>query len=49
MTTLLDLPDNIIAHTYVAMGSPATVSSGYEASCNERIHFNSWVRKKSVS
>ena len=49
MTTLLDLPDYIIAHTYVAMGSPVTVSSGCELSSNKRIHFNSWERKKPVS
>jgi len=45
MTTMLDLPDNIIAHSYVAMGSPASVPNDCESSSNERIHFNSWVKK----
>jgi hypothetical protein len=44
MTTLLDLPDNIIAHSYVAMGSPASVPSDCESATIERIHFNSWVK-----
>jgi hypothetical protein len=44
MTTLLDLPDNIIAHSYVAMGSPASVPSDCESTTIERIHFNSWVK-----
>ena len=45
MTTLLDLPDNIIAHSYVAMGSPASAPGSCESVNNERIHFNSWVKK----
>jgi nitroreductase len=44
MTALLGLPDNIIAHSYVAMGSPASVPSDCETSSKERIHFNSWVK-----
>jgi len=45
MTTLLGLPDNIIPHSYVAMGSPASSPSSRESSDNERIHFNFWVNK----
>ena len=45
MTTLLDLPDNIIAHSYVAMGYPAKVPSTREACSNERVHYNGWVMK----
>ena len=48
MTTMLDLPDNIIAHSYVAMGSPASVPEGRESSCYERIHYNSWMKSKSA-
>ena len=44
MTTLLGLPDNIIAHSYVAMGSPAAVPSSCDSATIERIHFNSWVK-----
>ena len=44
ITTMLDLPDNIIAHTYVAMGSPASVPSDCESATKERIHFNCWVK-----
>jgi nitroreductase len=45
MTTLLNLPDNIIAHTYVSMGSPAEITSSCEAFNNGRVHFNGWVIK----
>jgi hypothetical protein len=45
MSTLLDLPDNIIAHSYVAMGSPAKITGSCEAFSNERVHFNGWVIK----
>ena len=44
ITTMLDLPDNIIAHTYVAMGSPASIPSDCESTSKERIHFNCWVK-----
>jgi len=48
MTVLLDLPENVIAHSYVAMGYPARVPSARDAFSNERVHYNSWVRKKST-
>jgi nitroreductase len=48
MTVLLDLPENVIAHSYVAMGYPARVPDAREAFSNERVHYNSWVRKKST-
>ncbi|MBW2465898.1 MAG: hypothetical protein JRF02_01230 [Deltaproteobacteria bacterium] len=43
MTKLLGLPDNIIAHSYVAMGFPATAPKDCKSASNKRIHFNSWV------
>ena len=45
MTVLLDLPDNIIAHSYVAMGSPAKITGSSAAFSNERVHYNCWVAK----
>jgi len=45
MTTLLDLPDNIIAHSYVSMGSPADISERSDAFNNKRVHFNGWMKK----
>jgi len=46
MTSMLGLPDNIVAHSYVAMGSPASVPEDSESSYYERIHYNSWVKNK---
>lgn len=48
MTVLLDLPENVIAHSYVALGYPAKVPSARDAFSNERVHYNIWVRKKST-
>lgn len=48
MTVLLDLPENIVAHSYVALGYPARVPSSRDAFSNERVHYNGWVRKKST-
>jgi len=48
MTVLLDLPENIVAHSYVALGYPAKVPSARDAFSNERVHYNGWVRKKST-
>jgi len=45
MTLLLALPDNIIAHSYVSMGSPAAITERSEAFNNKRVHFNSWMTK----
>ena len=45
MTVLLDLPDNIIAHSYVAMGSPAKITGSCEAFNDARVHYNGWVGK----
>lgn len=47
MLVLLDLPENVVAHSYVAMGYPARVPSAKDAFSNERVHYNGWVRKKS--
>jgi nitroreductase len=48
MTVLLDLPENVVAHSYVAMGYPAKIPSARDAFSNERVHYNMWVRKKST-
>ena len=48
MTVLLDLPENVVAHSYVAMGYPAKIPSAKDAFSNERVHYNIWVRKKST-
>ena len=45
MTELLDLPDNIIPHSYVAMGSPVKITGSRAALSNERVHYNCWVVK----
>ena len=45
MTVLLGLPDNIIAHSYVAMGSPARNISDIEDVNNGRIHYNGFELK----
>lgn len=47
ITTLLDLPVNVVAHSYVSLGYPVLVPSAREAFSNERVHYNIWVRKKS--
>ncbi len=47
MTVLLDLPENVVAHSYVGMGYPAHVPNARDAFSNDRIHYNTWVRKKS--
>lgn len=47
MTVLLELPENVIAHSYVAFGYPAKIPKAKDAFTNERVHYNSWVRKKS--
>ena len=48
MTVLLDLPENVIAHSYVSIGYPVQVPSTKDAFSNERVHYNAWVRKKST-
>ena len=45
MTVLLDLPDNIIAHSYVSMGSPADITGRCAAFNDKRVHFNGWMMK----
>ena len=49
MTELLSLPEDIVAHSYVAMGYPVRVPSARDAMSNERVHYNSWIRKNSSS
>ncbi len=48
ITDLLDLPDSVIAHSYVSLGYPAKVPSARDAFSNERVHYNGWVRRKST-
>lgn len=48
MTVLLELPENVVPHSYVAMGYPAKVPSAKDAFSNERVHYNCWVRKKTT-
>ena len=48
MAELLDLPSNIVAHSYVSLGYPAEVPKARDAFSNERVHYNGWVRKKST-
>jgi len=48
IAVLLDLPENVIGHSYVAIGYPAKVPSTKDAFGNERVHYNGWVRKKST-
>ena len=48
ITVLMDLPENVIPYSYVALGYPAKVPGAREAFSNERVHYNSWVRKKST-
>jgi nitroreductase len=48
MALLMDLPENVIAHSYVSIGYPAQVPSARDAFSNERVHYNGWVRKKST-
>jgi nitroreductase len=48
MTVLLGLPENVIAHSYVALGYPTKIPSAKDAFSNERVHYNSWVKKKST-
>ncbi|MEN8232268.1 MAG: hypothetical protein ABFR35_06260 [Thermodesulfobacteriota bacterium] len=48
ITELLDLPENIVAHSYVSLSYPAKVPDTREVPGNERVHYNSWVRKKSI-
>lgn len=47
VNSLLDLPEHVVAHSYVSLGYPARVPSAREAFSNERVHYNMWVRKKS--
>jgi len=48
MADLLDLPDNVVAHSYVSLGYPAKVPSARDAFSNERVHYNGFVRRKST-
>lgn len=48
ITVLLDLPENVVAHSYVSLGYPARVPTARDAFRNERVHYNGWVRKKST-
>jgi nitroreductase len=48
MAELLDLPSNIVAHSYVSLGYPAEVPNARDAFSNERVHYNGWVRRKST-
>ena len=48
MAELLDLPSNIVAHSYVSLGYPAEVPKARDAFSNERVHYNGWVRRKST-
>ena len=45
MTVLLDLPDSIVAHSYVSMGSPVDITERSEPFNNNRVHFNGWMTK----
>jgi len=47
MSVLLDLPDNVLAHSYISLGYPAKVPDARDAFSNERVHYNGWVRRKS--
>lgn len=47
MSVLLELPENVIAHSYIAFGYPAKIPQAKDAFSNDRVHYNSWVRKKS--
>ena len=49
MAELLDLPPNIVAHSYVSLGYPAEVPKARDAFSNERVHYNAWVRRKSTN
>jgi nitroreductase len=46
MTVLLDLPKNIVAHSYVAMGYPAKIARFNEVFDNDRVHYNSWTQNR---
>ncbi len=48
ITNLLDLPDGVVAHSYVSLGYPAKIPSARDAFSNERVHYNGWVRRKST-
>ena len=48
MTELLDLPGNVVPHSYVSLGYPAHVPGARDAFSNERVHYNGWVRRKST-
>lgn len=45
MTVMLGLPDHIIAHSYVSLGYPIKLTGSDDSSGNDRVHYNSWVRK----
>jgi nitroreductase len=45
ITTMLGLPDHIIAHSYVSLGYPVKLSEKDESFSSDRVHYNSWVRK----
>ena len=48
ITVLFNLPENIVAHSYVSLGYPAKVPSARDSFRNERVHYNGWVRRKST-
>jgi nitroreductase len=48
ISKLLDLPHSVVAHSYVSIGYPAKVPGARDAFSNERVHYNSWVRRKST-
>ena len=45
MTVMLGLPEHIKAHSYVSLGYPVKATDKDEPFSNERVHYNSWVRK----
>jgi nitroreductase len=45
MTSLLGLPDHIIAHSYVSLGYPVKLRDTDQSFSSDRVHYNSWVRK----
>ena len=48
MAELLDLPSNIIAHSYISLGYTVEVPKARDAFRNDRVHYNCWVRRKST-
>jgi len=45
MTVMLNLPDHIIAHSYVSLGYPVKAAGTDDSYSNDRVHYNGWVKK----